>query len=305
MEYVNGISLNKSEKLTSKGYDIEEIGLKLADNYIKQALDDGFFHADPHQDNIFIYEGKIVYLDLGMMGRISSRNRKILNDAVKAIVRNNTGELEHLLLSISTTKGQINHAKLRSEIKMLLDKNAGEDIKNIDIKQFLNSVSTLLRKNNIILDKNITLLMRGICVIEGTLQDLAPNINLITVLTNRIKEKSIKDVFSKEAMLNTGRNVLNGAEAISVLPNELLNLVRDLNSGDTKIDIEMANSAKQIHKLEKMLHQLIIGFLDAAVLLGASMIKNDVLRWIYLGFAIVFSMWLFIEMIKDHFRKGY
>ena len=188
---------------------------------------------------------------------------------------------------------------------MLLDKNAGEDIKNIDIKQFLNSVSTLLRKNNIILDKNITLLMRGICVIEGTLQDLAPNINLITVLTNRIKEKSIKDVFSKEAMLNTGRNVLNGAEAISVLPNELLNLVRDLNSGDTKIDIEMANSAKQIHKLEKMLHQLIIGFLDAAVLLGASMIKNDVLRWIYLGFAIVFSMWLFIEMIKDHFRKGY
>ena len=41
-----------------EGYDLVEIGNKLANNYLYQALDGAFFHADPHPDNIFIKEGK-------------------------------------------------------------------------------------------------------------------------------------------------------------------------------------------------------------------------------------------------------
>lgn len=67
----------------------------------------------------------------------------------------------------------------------------------------------------------------------------------------------------------------------------------------------MANSDKQVDKLEKMLHQLVIGGLDAAVLLGATMVDNKILRYIYLTFATIFTIWLFIQMAKDHFHKGY
>ena len=279
--------------------------MKLANNYIKQALDDGLFHADPHPDNIFVRDGKIIFLDLGMMGRISSRNKKLLKDAMKAIAKNDVNELEHVLLSISTTKEPVNHIKLRSEIQNILDKNVNEDIKNINVMEFMNSVNTVLKENGIKLDKNITLLIRGICVIEGTLEGISPDINLLMVFNNKIKEDSLNEVFSKEMLLNTGRNVVTGANSLSMLPNELLNFIRDINRGETKIDIEMANSAKQVDKLEKMLHQLIIGLLDAAILLGATMVNNKILRDIYLAFAIVFTIWLFIQMAKDHFHKGY
>ena len=305
MENIDGINLNNKEALIKQGYDVEEIGLKLANNYIKQALDDGLFHADPHPDNIFVRDGKIIFLDLGMMGRISSRNKKLLKDAMKAIAKNDVNELEHVLLSISTTKEPVNHIKLRSEIQNILDKNVNEDIKNINVMEFMNSVNTVLKENGIKLDKNITLLIRGICVIEGTLEGISPDINLLMVFNNKIKEDSLNEVFSKEMLLNTGRNVVTGANSLSMLPNELLNFIRDINRGETKIDIEMANSAKQVDKLEKMLHQLIIGLLDAAILLGATMVNNKILRYIYLAFAIVFTIWLFIQMAKDHFHKGY
>lgn len=305
MENVEGINLNDKEKLINQGYDIEEIGLKLANNYIKQALDDGFFHADPHPDNIFIRDGKIIFLDLGMMGRISSRNKILLKNAMKAIVQNNVSELEHMLLSISTTKEPVNHIKLRTGIQKILDKNANEDIKNINIIEFMNSVNSLLKENNILLDKNITLLVRGICVIEGTLKSISPNINLLMVFNNKIKEDSLNEVFSKEMLMNTGKNFVTGANSLSILPNELLNFVKDINRGETKIDIEMANSQKQVDKLEKMLHQLVIGLLDAAILLGASMVNNQILRYIYLVLAVIFTIWLFIQMAKDHFHKGY
>ncbi len=305
MENIKGINLNDKEKLINQGYDIEEIGLKLANNYIKQALDDGFFHADPHQDNILIRDGKIIFLDLGMMGRISSRNKLLLKNAMKAIIENNVTELEHVLLNISNVQEPVNHIKLRTAIQKILDKNVNEDIKNINILEFMNSVNIVLRENNIKLDKNITLLIRGICVIEGTLEGISPNINLLMVLSNKVKEEGLRDAFSKENLINTGKNFVTGANSLSMLPNELLSFVRDINRGETKIDIELANSQKQVDKLEKMLHQLIIGLLDAAILLGASMVNNQILRYIYLALAAIFTIWLFIQMVKDHFHKGY
>ena len=128
MEYVNGINVTDKQTLLNSGYDLEEIGLKLSNNYIKQALDDGFFHADPHPDNMCIRDGKIMFLDLGMMGRLNSRHKQLLKNAMNAIVKNDITELEHVLISISTTTGSINHTKLRNEIQNVLDKNVTEDI---------------------------------------------------------------------------------------------------------------------------------------------------------------------------------
>ena len=306
MEYIEGIKLDKRDSLTSLGYDLEEIGLKIANNYIKQALDDGFFHADPHPDNICIRDGKIVFIDLGMMGRISSRNKSVLKEAMRAIVRNDVSKLEHLLLSISTVKnGAVNHTKLKADIQIILDKNVNEDIQNINVAEFMTSVNRVLRNHNIKLDRNITLLMRGICVIEGTLEEVSPNINLLMVSENKIEEDTFKEVFSKDMLVNTGRNFITGVNSMGEIPNELLNLMRDINRGETKIDIEMANSEKQVDKLEKMLHQLIVGLLDAAILLGACMVNVPVLRYIYIALGTIFTLWLFIQMLRDHFHKGY
>jgi len=87
MEYIDGVQIDELDKLAALGYDINEIGLKLADNYVKQIVDDGLFHADPHPGNIYIREGKIVWLDLGMMGRINSRDRRLLKKTILSIVQ--------------------------------------------------------------------------------------------------------------------------------------------------------------------------------------------------------------------------
>lgn len=69
MEYIEGYRLDENEALIDDGYDLKEIGSKLIDNYIKQVMEDGFFHADPHSGNVKIRDGKIIWIDMGMMGR--------------------------------------------------------------------------------------------------------------------------------------------------------------------------------------------------------------------------------------------
>ena len=87
MDYVEGIPINDTSRLVANGYDLGEIGIKLADNYTSQMLDDGFFHADPHPGNLVVRGGKIVYLDLGIMGRLSSHDRSAVRDMVTAVAR--------------------------------------------------------------------------------------------------------------------------------------------------------------------------------------------------------------------------
>ena len=60
MEYIDGFSIDDKETLLAEGYDLKEVGSKLVDNYIKQVIEDGFFHADPHPGNLRIRDGKII-----------------------------------------------------------------------------------------------------------------------------------------------------------------------------------------------------------------------------------------------------
>ena len=62
MEYIDGIEISNQAALEKAGYDCEEIADKLADNYITQIIDDGFFHADPHSGNLRIRDGKIIWI---------------------------------------------------------------------------------------------------------------------------------------------------------------------------------------------------------------------------------------------------
>lgn len=94
MEYIDGIPIDKVDKLSALGYDMNKIGINLAENYTKQILDDGFFHADPHPGNIWIRDGKIVWLDLGMVGKLSNYDREIFKDIMKAMVTHDVFELK-------------------------------------------------------------------------------------------------------------------------------------------------------------------------------------------------------------------
>ena len=77
MEYIDGIYIDEVDKLTKEGYKPKTIARELCSNYIKQAIEDGLFHADPHSDNILVSEDSIIFIDWGMIGRLSNKNKCI------------------------------------------------------------------------------------------------------------------------------------------------------------------------------------------------------------------------------------
>ena len=161
MEYIEGFDLDRPDILTDNGYDLEEIGLKLADNYVKQIIDDGFFHADPHPGNLRIREGQIVFLDLGMMGRLSQRDKALFRQAVRAIAEHNVNALKDVLLTLGVHNGRINHTRLYGDIEDLLTQYGSMGLADMDLGRMLeeflglaNITGGVLRVEKLFVERN-------------------------------------------------------------------------------------------------------------------------------------------------------
>ncbi len=311
MEYINGFNISQVDELKQNGYDLDEIGSKLADNYIYQAIDIGYFHADPHPNNIIITDGKIGYIDFGMMGRLNSRNKELLRQCIIAIFNNDIKEVERILLIIGDAKGEINHSRLCRDLQLILDKNKSMGIKDINITRFANELMNILGSNGIKLPKDITMLVRGIVVLEGTLETVNPEISLLQVFENRVKSTSIKSVLNKENMTKEVGHFMSSLGSLNRLPSDLHTFLKSTTRGETKFNIEVTDSNKFLDRFEKMIHRIVVCILDVAFIVGAAlMVSNGIntsdqrfLFYLYVAVGFIFTVWLFIKMYFDKLNR--
>ena len=161
MEYIDGYRIDDKENLQKDGYDLNEIGSKLVDNYIKQVIEDGFFHADPHPGNVHIRDGKIVWMDMGMMGRLSERDKKEIGKAVTGIALNDIGMIQDAVLAVGDFRGEPDTARLYKDIRMLIDKYGNQEMGQIDVAVFMQELMEIMKTNKIALPHGFTMLARG------------------------------------------------------------------------------------------------------------------------------------------------
>ena len=305
MEYIGGVNINNINILDKNGYDIIEISEKLADNYIKQAIDDGYFHADPHSDNIKINDGKIIYLDYGMMGKISVRYRNLLEKCLISISNNDYNGVASILKTINTNSNFVDQMHLKNDIKIVLDKNVTSELSDINIKDFAADMFSMLNRHKITLPRDITMLIRGIVVIAGLLEEINPKISLMVVLKNHVDlSKTInKDSISKYIV----KSVKSGAD-LMLIPNEALTMLKGINTGDLRFNVEMTDSNGQINRMEKLFHLAIITTIDVALIVSISLMcsssKNHPLLFnIYILGSIICTGYLIIKLISSKLKR--
>lgn len=303
MEYIKGIKINDISRLKEKGYSLEEISYLLSNHYMKQALVDGFFHADPHPDNLIVRKDKITYLDLGMVGVLSSNDRALLKRCIRSIVDEDYYEVSKILVMMSNVRNTVDMEKLESDVSSILMEYSNQDLSHIDTAKFVSSMFMMLQKNHLQLHSSITMLIRGICVIEATLEILNPNLNLVEVIMNYgLKEEM---VFDSSRIADGAKKIVKSTKSMIQLPSEIHQFLQSFNRGEGKVKLEMSASSHQVDKLENLLHEFIIGLLDASLILAYSLERDLLVRRVLFYFIVILSIWLFIKMLIDHIHKGY
>lgn len=275
MEAIEGIMLDDRQALEKAGYDLEEIGMKLGENYIKQVIEDGFFHADPHPGNIIIRNGQIVWIDLGMMGSLSRREMNLFRRSVKAIVYFDVEALKSVVLSLGVQRRRpINHSQLYEGIDRLLHDYVMEDVSNIDMGKFLEEMLKIAGENHIKMPRGISMLSRGIMTLEGVIVDIAPASSVVSIMASHMVSQGAKDFDLQQFIRNNGKILIDSGQKAIHVPAQLSDFLSLANKGQIKVSLEMIGSEEPLREIDRMVNKIVICIISAAILIGSSFIAT-------------------------------
>lgn len=313
MEYIDGVPINDREALEEGGYDLDEIGTKYVNNFIRQVMDDGFFHADPHPGNVKVSGGKIVWIDMGMMGRLSEKDRRVMVRGVQGIALHDVSMVENAVLEIGEFRGKPDREKLWSDLKQFLEDYGGASMGGIDIAQVLADLMEIMKENGISLPHGVTMLCRGLAHVEGVLAQISPDINMFQIAVTRFSEDSLRNLDWKKELEKNGRLLYRSARKGAEIPSLTADTLHEFLSGRSRVNIVLGAQDEFTIIAYALVRNLVIGICIAAVLMASSIICTTNMQPQVMGipllgaagfvFALAASMFLVIRNIYYRYRK--
>ena len=272
MEYIDGFPIDGREELLENGYDLNEIGSKFVDNYIKQVMEDGFFHADPHPGNVRIRGGKIVWLDMGMMGRLTERDRELIGEVIRGVAANDINMIQEAVLALGEFRGKPDRNRPYQDISELMSKYANTDMGEIDIGEVMQDLMDVMKENKISMPHGLTMLARGLTHMEGVLAEITPEINMTEIAAARIKAEFVQNLDWKAEVKRGGKALYRSLHKAVDIPALLADLMQGYLKGQTRINMDLHASDDLTRLLRRLVRNIVMGLWVMALLISSSII---------------------------------
>ena len=313
MEYIDGYSLDDVESLQNAGYDMDEIGTKFVNNFIKQVMDDGFFHADPHPGNVKIRDGKIVWIDMGMMGRLSEKDRHTMIKGIRGIALHDISMVENSVLEIGEFRGKPDRERLYQDLKKFIADYGTTSMGSLDVAAAIAGLVEIMKQNRISLPHGVSMLCRGLTHIQGVLAVISPDSNMMQIAVNRYTEDFLKNInwkseFQKQARI-VYRSVNKGAE----IPGLVTDILKEHLEGQSVVNIDLHSSEDLTNVISAAIRNIVVGLCVAALLIASSVICTTDMTPKILGipalgfagyaFAMVVSIFLTVRYLWSKRKK--
>jgi ubiquinone biosynthesis protein len=274
MEYIDGIKISNIDELKKHGYDPKEIAKKGFDLICEQIFIHRFFHADPHPGNLMVSNGKIAFLDFGIMGRLSEEDRRYFIELVFYVIKNEEEKAAEYILKLSKITKNTDISSFKKEIADIISTYFYSSLKNIEIKKLMEDLLISMSRNNVFFKEDNYLLIKSIVTIEGVGKKLYPEFNAAEEIKPFIKkvykkEFSIFNLFKKSHELN-----LAIIEFFNKTPSNLNEILYKLKNGELKIEFEHIG-LEEIEKIVKnSFNRLSLAIIIASILIGSSMLLS-------------------------------
>ena len=307
-DFVTGTAVSDIDYLnTLSDEERERIASLLADNFATQVLVDGFYHADPHSGNVLLQkpaagaaqaekkepeagengdgkpDGKkpeypdhgIEWIDFGMMGTLSTKQRQTLIDIVTCVVMKDAYGLKRSVLTVAQPKGEINHGALLEMCETMCGQYTGSDFGDFNLGDLLGAVLDGLQEENFKVDPFLTNLSRGIIAMEGTVRTLSPKVNILNFFTDKVNlgldfnldlenpEKMNPDIALKLLQL------FKGVTDSSVKTAETLDM---LEKGQIKVRTDFSFEEKSLETVNRLTGYAIRACMVIALFIGSCLL---------------------------------
>jgi len=310
MEYVDGIKISALEELTAQGYDLKEIARRGADAFLKQVLDFGLFHADPHPGNVFILPDQIIcMLDYGMVGRLGQDLKDQLIDLLQALLNRDVDRIISQLLYSGELTDDSDIKNLRRDLHDFIEDYYDIVLQDIKVGKLLTEFIEILTHHRIHFPADFMILAKALVIMEGVGRQLDPEFNMINHMRPYVNKLVFERFSPKNISEQAGRIVQAYSSLAKNLPQDIKEFVNRLNRNQFKIDLEHRGLEKLVTDLDRSSNRVSFAVVIGSLIVGSSLVMQIDKGPMILGFPLLgllgysiagfLGLWLAIGILRS------
>lgn len=168
MEFIHGTKVTDLEEQARRNISPAKVNRLLIKTYLKQLLEDGFFHADPHPGNLLVMpDGRLAFFDFGMVGRITPQLQAKMIDAFFHVVDKDPGGIAQDLIELDFLKPGTDPATIRPVVERMFEFHFNLKLKDVNFKELTYDLADVMYDYPFRLPSNFTYIMRALMTLEG------------------------------------------------------------------------------------------------------------------------------------------
>ena len=287
MDLIEGVKLKHLQPENVKEREqLAKIGIRLV---VKQVLENGFFHADPHPGNFLIVdEREVCLLDWGVVGILPSETRYEMVKLIGAIVDKEAEKVLDVLVALTEANiTEINERLLLRDILEILHLYHSVTVGKLDLGQLLMDLNNMLRTHHIKLPSDLALMFKAMVTVEGTARQLYPGLDVIAEIEPFINRLGVERWSPSQILHRFTRQLRLYLRLQSNLPGAIQRILQKVEQGDLNIRFKHENLSGLQKSLDNVSNRLSFSIILGSVIIGSSMIITTGVKPLIFGYPAI------------------
>lgn len=182
LEWINGFKLTDTEKIKAAGLNVDDIVRIGVTSGLRQLLEHGFFHADPHPGNLFVTpDGRMAFIDFGMMDQLSEHTKETIASAIVELINRDYMGLAADFAELGFLSPETNIKPIIPALEQVLGNAMGRSVADFNFKTITDEFSELMYEYPFRVPAKFALIIRSLITQEGLALSLNPNFKIVEV----------------------------------------------------------------------------------------------------------------------------
>lgn len=234
-DWIDATPIAQVEKLKAEGHNLEALGSHVLQSFLRQAMRDGFFHADMHPGNLFIDKaGNLIAIDCGIMGRLTEKEQVFLAKIMHGFVTGNYVEAAQAHFDAGYVPDTHSVAEFAQGLRAIGELIADKPAHEISMAKFLGQLFEYTAVYDMETRPELILLQKNLVIAEGVARMLNPELNMWRAAEPVVKEWLEGRLGPKAKLKKMGESLKAVDRFLDRLP-ENLALLQENSEGLAKI----------------------------------------------------------------------
>ena len=311
MERLEGIKIDDVAAIDAAGIDRKAVALHSAEIIVKEVLEDGFFHADPHPGNFVVMPGAVIgAMDFGMVGHVDETLRLDLVRLYAAAVDMDSGAIVDQLVRMGAVEDDIKRRRLAVDLSRFLYRYRGARLEDISASEMFADIVPIAFRHHIRLPTDLWLLGKTLSMMEGVGRRLDPDFDMFAVsepIVQRLIRRLLRPSAPKRRTLI--RLGTDWADVATLMPRAASRVLQQAERGDL-FTVRVRDMDHFLVVLDRLATRLALSMLVAGLTVGLAVLipattGNVLARVVAIaGFiaSATLAIWLAFSILRSHRR---